>query len=117
MALNTPSGLILPRDRWPENIFDTRHPSARRAGRAPTAAPSERDAGNWRSGDNGTDRRSPAAFQPVPFHAALADNKIFAELARKAGRPRRLMIDATHLKGQPPVSTAAWLLWWRVATE
>jgi hypothetical protein len=28
-----------------------------------------------------------------------------------------LMIDATHLKGQPPVSTAAWLLWWRVATE
>ena len=25
-------------------------------------------------------------------------NKIFAELARKAGKPRRLMIDATHLK-------------------
>lgn len=25
-------------------------------------------------------------------------NKIFAELARKAGKPQRLMIDATHLK-------------------
>ncbi len=25
-------------------------------------------------------------------------NKIFAELARKAGKPARLMIDATHLK-------------------
>ena len=25
-------------------------------------------------------------------------NKIFAELARKAGQPSRLMIDATHLK-------------------
>jgi putative transposase len=25
-------------------------------------------------------------------------NKIFAELARKAGKPKRLMIDATHLK-------------------
>jgi putative transposase len=34
-------------------------------------------------------------------------NKIFAELARKAGRPRRLMIDATHLKAH---RTAASLL-------
>ena len=25
-------------------------------------------------------------------------NRIFAELARKAGKPKRLMIDATHLK-------------------
>jgi transposase len=25
-------------------------------------------------------------------------NKIFAELARKGGKPLRLMIDATHLK-------------------
>jgi hypothetical protein len=34
-------------------------------------------------------------------------NKIFAELARKAGRPRRLMIDTTHLKAH---RTAASLL-------
>jgi putative transposase len=34
-------------------------------------------------------------------------NKIFAELARKAGKPRRLMIDATHLKAH---RTAASLL-------
>ncbi len=34
-------------------------------------------------------------------------NKIFAELARKAGTPRRLMIDATHLKAH---RTAASLL-------
>ena len=25
-------------------------------------------------------------------------NKIFAELARKGGKPERIMIDATHLK-------------------
>ncbi len=34
-------------------------------------------------------------------------NKIFAELARKAGKPERLMIDATHLKAH---RTAASLL-------
>jgi putative transposase len=34
-------------------------------------------------------------------------NKIFAELARKAGKPHRLMIDATHLKAH---RTAASLL-------
>ena len=34
-------------------------------------------------------------------------NKIFAELARQAGKPRRLMIDATHLKAH---RTAASLL-------
>ena len=34
-------------------------------------------------------------------------NKIFAELARKAGQPARLMIDATHLKAH---RTAASLL-------
>jgi putative transposase len=34
-------------------------------------------------------------------------SKIFAELARKAGRPGRLMIDATHLKAH---RTAASLL-------
>src|SRR5664279_1146505 len=34
-------------------------------------------------------------------------NKIFAELARKAGKPRRLMIDSTHLKAH---RTAASLL-------
>ena len=34
-------------------------------------------------------------------------NKIFAELARKAGKPSRLMIDATHLKAH---RTAASLL-------
>jgi transposase len=34
-------------------------------------------------------------------------NKIFAELARSAGKPRRLMIDATHLKAH---RTAASLL-------
>ena len=34
-------------------------------------------------------------------------NKIFAELARKAGKPPRLMIDATHLKAH---RTAASLL-------
>ena len=34
-------------------------------------------------------------------------NKIFAELARKAGKPNRLMIDATHLKAH---RTAASLL-------
>ena len=34
-------------------------------------------------------------------------NKIFAELARKAGKPIRLMIDATHLKAH---RTAASLL-------
>ena len=34
-------------------------------------------------------------------------NRIFAELARKAGKPRRLMIDATHLKAH---RTAASLL-------
>ena len=34
-------------------------------------------------------------------------NKIFAELARKAGKPQRLMIDATHLKAH---RTAASLL-------
>lgn len=34
-------------------------------------------------------------------------NKMFAELARKAGKPRRLMIDATHLKAH---HTAASLL-------
>ncbi len=34
-------------------------------------------------------------------------NKIFAELARKAGKPARLMIDATHLKAH---RTAASLL-------
>src|SRR5664279_2032947 len=34
-------------------------------------------------------------------------NKNFAELARKAGKPRRLMIDATHLKAH---RTAASLL-------
>ena len=34
-------------------------------------------------------------------------NKIFAELARKAGKPDRLMIDATHLKAH---RTAANLL-------
>ena len=34
-------------------------------------------------------------------------NKMFAELARKAGKPRRLMIDATHLKAH---RTAASLL-------
>jgi transposase len=28
-------------------------------------------------------------------------NKIFAELARKGGAPKRLMIDATHLKAHP----------------
>ena len=33
-------------------------------------------------------------------------NKIFAELARQAGKPSRLMIDATHLRriGPPPAS-------------
>ena len=36
-----------------------------------------------------------------------AFNKIFAELARKAGKPQRLMIDATHLKAH---RTAASLL-------
>ena len=36
-----------------------------------------------------------------------AFNKIFAELARKAGKPSRLMIDATHLKAH---RTAASLL-------
>ena len=34
-------------------------------------------------------------------------NKILSELARKAGKPRRLMIDATHLKAH---RTAASLL-------
>ena len=34
-------------------------------------------------------------------------NKIFAELARKAGKPKRIMIDATHLKAH---RTAASLL-------
>jgi putative transposase len=34
-------------------------------------------------------------------------NKIFAELARKTGKPQRLMIDATHLKAH---RTAASLL-------
>jgi len=34
-------------------------------------------------------------------------NEIFAELARKAGKPQRLMIDATHLKAH---RTAASLL-------
>ena len=34
-------------------------------------------------------------------------DKIFAELARKAGKPRRIMIDATHLKAH---RTAASLL-------
>ena len=34
-------------------------------------------------------------------------NKIFAELAREAGKPGRLMIDATHLKAH---RTAASLL-------
>ena len=34
-------------------------------------------------------------------------NKIFAELARKGGTPKRLMIDATHLKAH---RTAASLL-------
>jgi putative transposase len=34
-------------------------------------------------------------------------NKIFAELTRKAGKPRRLMIDATHMKAH---RTAASLL-------
>src|SRR5450830_562915 len=34
-------------------------------------------------------------------------NRIFAELARKAGKPRRLMIDTTHLKAH---RTAARLL-------
>ena len=34
-------------------------------------------------------------------------NKIFAELARNAGKPQRLMIDATHLKAH---RTAASLL-------
>jgi transposase len=34
-------------------------------------------------------------------------NKIFTELARKAGKPSRLMIDATHLKAH---RTAASLL-------
>ena len=34
-------------------------------------------------------------------------NKIFVELARKAGKPKRLMIDATHLKAH---RTAASLL-------
>jgi putative transposase len=34
-------------------------------------------------------------------------NKIFAELVRKAGKPSRLMIDATHLKAH---RTAASLL-------
>ena len=34
-------------------------------------------------------------------------NRIFAELARQAGKPRRLMIDATHLKAH---RTAASLL-------
>ena len=76
MALNAPSGLILPRYRWRENISDARHPAARRAGEAPTLVPSERYAGNWRSGDNGADRRSPAAFQPVPSHAALARERL-----------------------------------------
>lgn len=45
MTLNAPSGPILPRYRWPENIFDVRHPAAGRAGRVPTEAPSERYAG------------------------------------------------------------------------
>lgn len=31
-------------------------------------------------------------------------NKIFAELAREAGGPRRLMIDATHLKARRAAS-------------
>jgi hypothetical protein len=30
-------------------------------------------------------------------------NKIFAELARSASKPRRLMIDATHLKAHRTV--------------
>src|ERR1700679_470529 len=34
-------------------------------------------------------------------------NKIFAELARKGGKPKRIMIDATHLKAH---GTAASLL-------
>ena len=34
-------------------------------------------------------------------------NKIFAELARKGGKPERIMIDATHLKAH---RTAASLL-------
>jgi putative transposase len=36
-------------------------------------------------------------------------NRIFAELARKGGKPSRLMIDATHLKAH---RTAASLLKW-----
>ena len=75
MALNTPFSLILPRYRWRKNR-PTRHPAARRAGEAPTVVLSERDAGGRRWGDNGADRRCPAAFRAVPSHAALARKKL-----------------------------------------
>ena len=42
-----------------------------------------------------------------PQDGSSVFNKIFAELARKAGKPSRLMIDATHLKAH---RTAASLL-------
>ena len=47
-------------------------------------------------------------LQPVyPLEPLGVLNKIFAELARKGGKPGRIMIDATHLKAH---RTAASLL-------
>ena len=34
-------------------------------------------------------------------------NKIFAELARKGGKPERIMIDATHLKARSATAADA----------
>jgi hypothetical protein len=58
-----------------------------------------------------TARLQPAQDDLQPFRALEpflgVFNKIFAALARKGGKPHRLMIDATHLKAQ---RTAASLL-------
>ncbi len=43
-------------------------------------------------------------------------NKIFAELARNGGKPERIMIDTTHLKGPltaaSPLKKAGSLMYW-----
>jgi putative transposase len=59
---------------------------------------------------SGCDHAAPRDYGPhktiynrfVRWNRLGVFNKSFAELARKAGKPRRLMIDATRLKGTAP---------------
>ena len=61
----------------------------------------------WRDAPSGYGPQKTIYNRFVRWSRLGVFNKIFAELARKAGKPSRLMIDATHLKAH---RTAASLL-------